>query len=59
MAATAVQTETSSAQLPPLREDLKLLPGSPHRDGSPSWRIHDPLRNQFFEIGWLLIHDAN
>ena len=53
MAATAVQTETSSAQLPPLREDLKLLPGSPHRDGSPSWRIHDPLRNQFFEIGWL------
>ena len=23
------------------------------RDGSPSWRILDPVRNSFFEIGWL------
>ena len=22
-------------------------------DGSPSWRILDPVRNRFFEIGWL------
>ena len=39
--------------LPPLREDLKLLPGAAHRDGSPSWRILDPRRNQYYEIGWL------
>jgi len=39
--------------LPLIREDLKLLPGPRHRDGSPSWRIHDAVRNQFFEIGWL------
>ena len=29
------------------------MPGPRHRDGSPSWRILDPVRNQFFEIGWL------
>jgi len=40
-------------KLPPIREDLRLMPGPRHRDGSPSWRILDPVRNQFFEIGWL------
>src|SRR5690606_29872469 len=39
--------------LPALREDLRLYPGNSARDGSPSWRILDPVRNQFFEIGWL------
>jgi putative peptide zinc metalloprotease protein len=39
--------------LPRLREDLKLMAGPAHRDGSPSWRIQDPIRNSFFEIGWL------
>jgi putative peptide zinc metalloprotease protein len=39
--------------LPPIREDLRLYPGPTHRDGSPSWRILDPVRNSFFEIGWL------
>ena len=39
--------------LPPLREDLRLYPGTAHRDGSPSWRILDPIRNSFFQIGWL------
>ncbi len=39
--------------LPRLRENLALLPGPAHRDGSPSWRIHDPQRNRFFEIGWM------
>ena len=39
--------------LPPLREDLRLYPGAAHHDGSPSWRILDPIRNSFFEIGWL------
>jgi len=39
--------------LPPLREDLRLYAGAAHRDSSPSWRILDPIRNAFFEIGWL------
>lgn len=41
------------ARLPRIREDLKLFPGPRHRDGSPSWRMMDPVRNRFFEIGWL------
>ena len=40
-------------RLPRVRQDLKLYPGPQHRDGSPSWRILDPVRNRFFEIGWL------
>ncbi len=43
----------SPPPLPRLRDDLQLYPGAPHRDGSPSWRILDPIRNAFFEIGWL------
>lgn len=39
--------------LSPIREDLRLYPGPRHLDGSPSWRILDPVRNAFFEIGWL------
>ncbi len=39
--------------LPALREDLRLYPAPAHRDGSPGWRIHDPVRNAFFDIGWL------
>ena len=39
--------------LPPIREDLRLYPGPTHADGAPSWRILDPIRNSFFEIGWL------
>ncbi len=43
----------SQGSLPRLRQDLRLLPGQVQSDGSPSWRIHDPVRNRFFEIGWL------
>src|SRR6185436_4459867 len=39
--------------LPPIREDLRLYPGPSQRDGSPTWRVLDPIRNSFFEIGWL------
>jgi putative peptide zinc metalloprotease protein len=42
-----------AAPLPALREDLRLYPGAAARDGSPTWRIHDAMRNAFFEIGWL------
>jgi putative peptide zinc metalloprotease protein len=39
--------------LPFIREDLRLYPGSPQQDGAPMWRILDPVRNSFYEIGWL------
>ena len=39
--------------LPPLREDIQLLPGPRSHDGSPSWNIYDPVRNKFFRVGWL------
>lgn len=39
--------------LPKIRQDIRLVPGPRHHDGSPSWRILDPVRNRFFEIGWL------
>ncbi len=42
-----------SPKIPKLRQDIKLYPGPRHRDGSPSWRILDPARNRFFEIGWM------
>src|SRR5262245_12112569 len=45
--------EEQPVMLPPVREDLRLFPGPPARDGSPTWRILDPVRNSFFEIGWL------
>lgn len=47
---------TAGAQpvlLVPIREDLRLYDGPTQSDGAPSWRIYDPIRNAFFEIGWL------
>ena len=39
--------------LPPLRPDLEVHAGAPLPDGSPTWVIHDPGRNQFFQIDWM------
>ncbi|MBF0622950.1 MAG: efflux RND transporter periplasmic adaptor subunit [Magnetococcales bacterium] len=39
--------------LPPLRQELGLFPGPRQPDGSPTWSVHDPIRNRFFRIGWL------
>src|SRR4051812_21725381 len=52
-AASVGTSEKPPVPLPPLREDLRLYPGPTSRDGSPTWRILDPIRNSFFEIGWL------
>jgi len=38
--------------LPPLREELALLPGPALADGQPSHTLHDPVRNMFFQIDW-------
>ncbi len=39
--------------LPPLREDLVLLPGPSAPDGAPTWSLHDPARHRFMRIGWM------
>ncbi|EKV28546.1 Peptidase M50 [Caenispirillum salinarum AK4] len=46
------QPDPMTVPLPPLRDDLRLLPGPRARDGSPTWTIHDPVRNRFHRITW-------
>jgi putative peptide zinc metalloprotease protein len=41
------------APWPVLREELQLHAAGDNRDGSPTWHVADPVRNQFFRIGWL------
>ena len=36
--------------LPPLREDLTLLPGPADANGAPSWTIYDPVRHRYFRF---------
>ncbi|RTZ57974.1 MAG: hypothetical protein DSZ33_06795 [Gammaproteobacteria bacterium] len=38
--------------LPPMRSDLDVHEGPSNNDGAPTWALHDPVRNQFFRIGW-------
>lgn len=46
------QQPQEDVPLPPLREDLQILSGTPTPDGVPTWTIVDPVRNQFFQIEW-------
>ncbi|WP_246058665.1 HlyD family efflux transporter periplasmic adaptor subunit [Luteibacter pinisoli] len=38
---------------PALRDELKIHAAGRNRDGSPAWHLSDPVRNQFFRVGWL------
>ena len=42
----------AAAGLPSLRDELTILDGPAGPDGAPTWTLHDPLRNQFFRLGW-------
>lgn len=42
---------TEQIPLPPLRDDVRLTEGPREADGSPTWTIHDPLRQRFYRIG--------
>jgi putative peptide zinc metalloprotease protein len=44
---------SAKVPLPPLREELRLLPAAANHDGSPAWMVHDPIKNRFFRVGWL------
>ena len=43
----------ANAVVPPLRDELRLLPAAHNRDGSPAWMILDPIVNRFYRIDWL------
>lgn len=45
--------------LPLLREELNLFSAAPALDGSPTWQLHDPVRNLFFNIDWLSFEILN
>lgn len=49
--AMAPSADPAAMPLPPLREDLKLLPAEADEYGTPNWTIHDPVRNRYFRIG--------
>lgn len=51
--ADAAQDQEPEAGLRPLRNDLQLLEQKSVGGGSTEWKLFDPLRNQFFKIGWL------
>lgn len=45
-----MKTETV---LPQLRQELELIEGDAGVGGSPTWLIHDPVRNQYFHLDWV------
>ena len=50
---TDPSTSPAPAQtLPPLRQELTLNPAPAAPDGSPTWTLHDPAANRFYELGW-------
>ncbi|HYF20196.1 MAG TPA: HlyD family efflux transporter periplasmic adaptor subunit [Ramlibacter sp.] len=53
MGAGGKPPEPADQPLPPLRSDLHIQRVGSFRDGSPRFRIHDPLRNRYFELGML------
>lgn len=38
--------------LPPLRQELDLLPAPTAPDGSPGWTLHDPANNRYYLLAW-------
>jgi putative peptide zinc metalloprotease protein len=44
--------QSEDIPLPPLRQDLRLLPAENDEYGAPCWTIHDPVRNRYFRIGY-------
>jgi putative peptide zinc metalloprotease protein len=45
-------TAAAETVLPMLRPELELRPGPDDADGSPTYILHDPLRNTFDQVTW-------
>ncbi|MCA1938769.1 MAG: HlyD family efflux transporter periplasmic adaptor subunit [Dechloromonas sp.] len=48
----SMPTPPLSGRLPPLRQDLGIHAAPATLDGAPSWHLHDPAANVFYQIGW-------
>jgi putative peptide zinc metalloprotease protein len=46
------QANPAASRLPPLRQELTLNPAPAAPDGTPTWTLHDPATNRFYELGW-------
>jgi len=53
LTAPAAPESPGSRPLPPLREDVTLIPGPRAPDGSPTWTIVDPAAGRFLRVGRL------
>jgi putative peptide zinc metalloprotease protein len=53
LAPAAPMVDETTSPLPGMREDLHVQRVGAYRDGSPRFRIHDPLRNRYFELGLI------
>lgn len=42
----------AASHLPPLRQELTLRPAPAAPDGAPTWTLHDPAVNRFYQLGW-------
>lgn len=47
-----MSSQPSRDNLPSLRQELSLQPGQNAPDGSPTWTLHDPANNRFYQLGW-------
>lgn len=47
------QIQFAKPQLPRLRQDLTLYAGPADKSGAPTWTLHDPARNLYFELDWV------
>ncbi len=44
-------TTIAGLELPALRQELQIVPGSPLLGCAPSWTLFDPIRHLFYQIG--------
>ncbi len=47
------QIQFAKPPLPRLRQDLTLYAGPADKGGAPTWTLHDPARNLYFELDWV------
>lgn len=47
------QEKPSEFPLPRLSPLIRLFKGPDRSDGSPSWTLHHPISNGYFQIGWI------
>ncbi|OED39545.1 hypothetical protein AB833_14950 [Chromatiales bacterium (ex Bugula neritina AB1)] len=46
-------------ELPELRGELQIIPGSPLMGGAPSWMIYDPVQGRYFQISIEVFHQLS